>query len=268
MFDLDAVEREFLAQKQVDCPVTHRFGPGVYIREVLLPAGAYIVGHRHKTPHLNIMLTGRLGLLNDDGSETILEAPQTFVAQPGRKVAYIYEDVIWQNVHATNETDVEKLEDMFLDKSPAYLEHMAALARPSGNYSEDNEDFEAALADLGLNALTVRQISENLDDQTPFPQGDYKVAVGPSPIEGKGLFATGAIAANELIAPARIAGLRTPAGRYTNHSRTPNAEMVLADSGDIYLFSLRPIHGCRGGELGEEITIDYRQTLRLAHRSS
>ena len=51
----DQVEAAFLEQPQADCPVTHRFGPGIYIREVLLPRGAYVVGHAHKTVHLNIM---------------------------------------------------------------------------------------------------------------------------------------------------------------------------------------------------------------------
>ena len=265
MLDVDALEADMLQAPQVDCPVTHRFGPGVYIREVFMPKGAYIMGHRHTTPHINIMLTGVIGLLNDDGTETVLHAPQTFVAQPGRKVAYIYEDVVWQNVHATDETDVEKLEAMFLDKSPAFLDHYAT--RPV-NYSDDNEDFYAAIAEFGFDPLTVREISENEADQIPFPPGEYKVQVASSPIEGKGLFATGPFAVNELIVPARLDGYRTPAGRYTNHSKTPNAEMVMDEYGDVYLFATKPIDGCKGGGLGEEITVDYRQALGVALRSN
>ena len=264
----DQVEAAFLEQPQADCPVTHRFGPGIYIREVLLPRGAYVVGHAHKTVHLNIMLTGRLGLFDDEGNETILSAPQTFVAGMGRKVAYIYEDVIWQNVHATTETDVETLEDAYLDKSAIWLDHARRASLVTENYSEDNEDFLTAIAEYGFDALTVRQISLDATDQTPFPPGDYKVMVGLSKIEGSGLFATGAFAANELIAPTRLGGRRTPAGRYANHSKTPNAEMFLDERGDAYLFSLRPISGCKGGMLGEEITVDYRQVLGLARRSN
>jgi len=264
----DQVEAAFLEQPQADCPVTHRFGPGIYIREVLLPRGAYVVGHAHKTVHLNIMLTGRLGLFDDEGNETILSAPQTFVAGMGRKVAYIYEDVVWQNVHATTETDVETLEDTYLDKSAVWLDHARRASLVTENYSEDNEDFLTAIAEYGFDALTVRQVSENIDDLTPFPRGDYKVMVGPSKIEGSGLFATGAFAVNELIAPARLEGRRTPAGRYANHSRTPNAEMFLDERGNAYLFSLRSISGCKGGMLGEEITVDYRQVLGLARRSN
>lgn len=265
MIDVNAVEAGMLQAPQVDCPVTHRFGPGIYIREVFMPKGALIVGHHHTTPHVNIMLTGVIGLLNDDGTETVLHAPQTFVAQPGRKVAYIYEDVVWQNVHATEETDVEKLEAMFLDKSAAFLDHYAQ--RPV-NYSDDVEDFYAAIAEYGFDPLTVREISENETDQMPFPPGEYKVQVATSSIEGKGLFATGAFAVNELIAPGRLDGLRTPAGRYTNHSKTPNAEMVVDEHGDVYLFAIKPINGCKGGGLGDEITVDYRQALGVALRSN
>lgn len=264
MINIDAAEIEMLGQEQVDCPVTHRFGPGIYIREVFMPKGAYVLGHRHKTTHLNVMLTGVIGLLNDDGTETVLTAPQTFIAQPGRKMAYIYEDVVWQNIHAADETDVEKLEDMFLDKSPAFLEKYQVTR---GNYSEDQDDFFAALTELGLDPLTVREQSE-VDDLMAFPPGDYKVMTGTSAIEGKGLFATGPFALNELIAPARLDGLRTLAGRYVNHSKTPNAEMVMDENGDIYLFSAREIEGCKGGALGEEITIDYRQALGLLLRSN
>jgi hypothetical protein len=42
--------------------------------------------------------------------------------------------------------------------------------------------------------------------------------------------------------------------------------MVLRDNGDIDLMARRAIDGCRGGNLGEEITIDYRQSVRLSLR--
>ena len=262
----DQVEAAFLDQPQADCPVTHRFGPGIYIREVLLPRGAYVVGHAHKTVHLNIMLTGRLGLIDDEGVETILDAPQTFVAGMGRKVAYIYEDVIWQNLHATTETDVEVLEDTYLDKSAVWLDHARRAALVTENYSDDLEDFAAALA--LVDALAFKVACERQDDLTPFPPGEYKVMTGASRIHGKGLFATGVIGVNELIAPARLDGLRTPALRYVNHGKTPNAEPMMTEDGDIYLFALRPIAGCQGGQLGEEITIDYRRLISLTHRSN
>ena len=42
---VQTLEAVFLEQPQVDCPVVHRFGPGIYIREVTIPAGALSIGH-------------------------------------------------------------------------------------------------------------------------------------------------------------------------------------------------------------------------------
>ena len=85
--------------------------------------------------------------------------------------------------------------------------------------------------------------------------------VADSKIEGKGLFATGNFEPNEVIAPARLGGKRTPAGRYTNHAKNANAMMVLRDNGDIDLVASASINGCKGGNLGEEITVNYDQVI-------
>jgi hypothetical protein len=44
------------------------------------------------------------------------------MAKPGRKVAYIVETVVFQNIYSTPETDIEKLENMFVDNSIPLLE--------------------------------------------------------------------------------------------------------------------------------------------------
>jgi len=80
---VQALEAEFLKQPQVDCSVVHRFGPGIYIREVTIPADTFSIGHCQTATHLNIMLAGRVTMVNPDGSHTELVAPQTFVSGPG-----------------------------------------------------------------------------------------------------------------------------------------------------------------------------------------
>jgi hypothetical protein len=264
---VQVLENAFLQQPQVDCPVVHRFGPNIYIREVTIPAGSLSIGHYQITTHLNIMLTGRVTMVNEDGSHTELVAPQTFVSKPGRKIGYIHETIVWQNIYATDETDVEKLEAMFLDKSETWQENQKnKQLLLSFDHSEDIVDYYAAIAEYDFDQETVQKQVQNLDDQCDFPLGGYKVMVAPSKIDGKGLFATGNIENNEIIAPARINGLRTPAGRFTNHSKNPNAKMILLDNGDINLVAAMRIEGCKGGNLGSEITIDYRQALSLVIR--
>jgi hypothetical protein len=257
---VDCLEREFLKRPQVDCPVVHRFGPSIYIREVTVPAGSDVIGHRQKTEHLNVLLRGRVIVANEDGTSTDLVAPMTFVGQPGRKIGHVVEDMVWQNIYATTETDIEKLEAMFLDKSEGWADSRAPLQIANG---ADQVDYRAVLAEYGFAEAAVRAQSEDGADQVPFPHGGYKCMVSASSIEGRGLFATALIADGEVIAPARINGKRTPAGRYTNHSATPSARMVMLPSGDIELTATRAIKGCAGGELGEEITINYREALSL-----
>ncbi|WP_208630870.1 SET domain-containing protein-lysine N-methyltransferase [Ralstonia insidiosa] len=254
-----------LSAPQVECSVVHHFGPSLYVREVHMPAGALAIGHYQRFEHLNVFLKGRVLMLKADGSTEELVAPMMFVGKPGRKAGYVLEDVIWQNIYATDETDIEKLEAHFLDKSDAFLHsQIEDLHKKIDARVGDRTDYVSMLDEMGFDETTARAQSVNAKDQCPFPHGAWRVKTGTSSIEGTGLFATAPISSGELIAPARINGLRTPAGRYTNHSKEPNAEMVMLANGDVELKALRDIEGCRGGKDGEEITIDYRQALALS----
>jgi hypothetical protein len=106
---------------QVECPEKHHFGPNVYIKEVTLPAGAVIVGKYHRHEHLCNMVSGRMIVVDSEGNRTELVAPMTFMAKAGRKIAYIIETVVFQNIYSTSETDIQKLEDMIVDNSKDLL---------------------------------------------------------------------------------------------------------------------------------------------------
>ena len=181
--------------------------------------------------------------------------------EPGRKLAYVIEDMVWQNIYATNETDLYKLDTMFVEPSGTWEAEQVLLAHSN---ADDLNDFHEAIALYGFDAETIESVSENTADLIPFPFGEYKVTIAPSPIAGKGMFASGNIAALEAIAPAKIDGKRTPAARYVNHAKEPNAIAVKAANDDVYLFAIRDIAGSTGSALGEEITLDYRQVFALS----
>jgi len=264
--NIDEIEKKFLEMPQAECSVSHHFGPGLYIREVKLPKGIIAIGHTQKHEHMNVMISGKVIMLQEDGTTKELTAPATFVGKPGRKIGYIVEDVIWQNVYPTNETNVEVLENTYLEKSEYWIEsniqkqHIEHLAK-----EEDRKDYELMLSQCGFTHEIANTQAENEEDQIAMPYGWSKTAIFNSPIEGKGLFSTCEIKCDEVIAPARINGKRTPSGRYTNHSKTPNAQMRLLANGDIDLVATKNISGCKGGDHGEEITIDYRQALKLSN---
>ena len=117
----------------------------------------------------------------------------------------------------------------------------------------DQHDYHRFLAENGLDEQRVQAIVQNEADQVPMPVGSSMAKEGPSRISGTGMFATSDLQPGDFIAPARVSGMRTPAGRFTNHSAQPNGKMVAAPGGDIHLVALRSILS------GDEVLIDYRQ---------
>lgn len=253
---VDALLRLTPLAVEEPCPVVHHFGPGVYIREVTLPAGALVVGKTHRHAHMNLMLRGKLELHDENtGAIRVLEAPQMFVSPPGRKVARIIDTVVWHNVYATEERDIERLEAWLFEPEARDVEVFDLHHQLRQPERDDFAEFATG------NPWWTGDVVEG--DDADFPPGYAHLVVRDSPIEGRGLFATVDIAPG-VVAPARIDGKRTPAGRYVNHSHNPNAAFALRADGAIDLVALRAIAGCVGGSRGEEITVDYRQAVALS----
>lgn len=250
----EVIEKEMLKLPQVPCDVTHSFGPGVYMRQVFLPAGSLVMGHHQNFEHANIFIKGRITFFSDDGERFEMKAPMTFVAKPGRKIAYIHEDSLWMNIYSTNETNVEKLESHYLTKSDSWLTDNKEKFQ-SITSSVDKSDFERVLQEFSL----PKYLGTN-EDLSELPFGSFKIKTGPSKIEGTGLFATSNIKSEETIAPGSINLKPTIASRYINHSAFPNAKIVKKGS-EIFLIAIKDISGCHGGQDGEEITINYRDSL-------
>lgn len=112
---LRAAVREMSQFELEPCPLKHYFAPGVYVREIFMRAGLYIIGKVHKTEHLNIISQGRVILVSEDGN-TELTGPVTFVSRAGvQKALYIVEDTVWSTVHLTDERNLEALEAQLVE---------------------------------------------------------------------------------------------------------------------------------------------------------
>ena len=99
--DLVKLEDILLTSDSMPCDVIHRFFPGLYIREVSIPAGTFVIGHEQLFSQANVFLKGKLRMYFRDGSTENLTAPMMFLGAPGKKVAYIFEDTVWQNIYPT-----------------------------------------------------------------------------------------------------------------------------------------------------------------------
>ena len=102
--------------KEGELPLTHTFSDGVYAREIFMPKGMFVVGHVHKTTHLNIVSTGSARVWMN-GEVVDITAPYTFESKAGvRKVLYIEEDMFWTTIHKVESEDMDVLDNLLVDK--------------------------------------------------------------------------------------------------------------------------------------------------------
>ena len=105
------------------CPLKHTFSDGIYVREITIPAGMFIVGKIHKHDHPNFLLKGKVVVVTEDGIEE-LEGPLSMISKAGTKRAlYAETELVWTTIHAnpTNTEDLKELEENII--APTYLEY-------------------------------------------------------------------------------------------------------------------------------------------------
>jgi len=97
-------------------PVKHSFADGCYIREIFNPAGLLLVTKIHKKKHPFFLMKGKMSILTEEGIKHI-EAPHHGITCPGTKrVIYTHTDCVFITVHATNNTDIQEIEEEVIAK--------------------------------------------------------------------------------------------------------------------------------------------------------
>lgn len=120
---VEALEASMLSMKQVDCPVRHFFAPGLYAREMSIPAGTVVTGAVHRTENLIVVSKGRLRIVTEDGTREVT-AGDTLTCKVGMKNAVVaLEDSRWTNFmpNPTNETDTDKLTEIYTESKASEL---------------------------------------------------------------------------------------------------------------------------------------------------
>ena len=97
-------------------PLTHTFGDGLYIRQLTVPAKILTVTKIHKQTHPFFLLKGTISILTEDGVKKIT-APYSGITKAGTKrIIWHHDEVVIVTVHATEETDLIKIEDEVIAK--------------------------------------------------------------------------------------------------------------------------------------------------------
>ena len=101
-------------QEQIAAPLKHRFMHGLYMREILMPAGSIITSrvHRYESPFF--IAAGKVIVVSENEGNVIYCAPHAGITQPGtRRILLMLEDTTWITVHPNpdDHTDVAALVD-------------------------------------------------------------------------------------------------------------------------------------------------------------
>jgi hypothetical protein len=95
----------------------HSFGEGLYVREMNIPAGVLMVTKIHKKAHPLFIIQGDCSILAIDGVHRV-QPPFYMITPAGTKrVIYTHADTKLVTVHATLETDLDKIEEEIIAKT-------------------------------------------------------------------------------------------------------------------------------------------------------
>lgn len=101
------------------CTLTHRFTPGMYSREILMPAGTLLTSKIHKTEHQYVVTEGIAHVWTEETGVLTIKAPYVGITKPGtRRMLYIEQDCRWITFHPTTETDIQKIEEELIYPHP------------------------------------------------------------------------------------------------------------------------------------------------------
>lgn len=220
----------------------HYFANGAYVREMILPANTVVVGRIHKHETINILLEGEITVIDENGSITDFKAPNVFIAPAGnQKAAKTITPIRWLNCWACETTDPDEALDLLTCETAEEYRRFI-----------DAEDVKRLTVELGHTDESMKNLVQTNDVILDDQNGIY---ISESNIDGIGLFSSMSFYADEFIADMRIGDNRALAGRYTNHSLTPNSKPEFID-GVLALVSVSDI------AQDEEITCNYREVLK------
>jgi quercetin dioxygenase-like cupin family protein len=94
----------------------HHFAAGVYAKQALVPAGYEVSKHIHAYSHLSILASGQAKVTAGEES-TVYTGPACIEIKAG--IPHHIEaitDVVWFCIHATDENDVSKVDEVLIKK--------------------------------------------------------------------------------------------------------------------------------------------------------
>lgn len=101
---------------EADLGIEHHFSDGLYAKRMVIPAGFVAGTHAHEYSHLSILAKGRV-IVKTDAWEKVYSAPACLEIKLGTlHTIEALEDCEWYCIHATDEKDVAKVDEVLIRK--------------------------------------------------------------------------------------------------------------------------------------------------------
>jgi quercetin dioxygenase-like cupin family protein len=116
--NVSEASKEHAGKFEFDPCIVHHFSSGVYAKQMTLPAGATVLSHAHDFDHLSILAQGHVLVKTDDSDVVEYLAPIALTIKAGVNHAiHALEDSSWFCIHATEETDPNKVDKVLIKKA-------------------------------------------------------------------------------------------------------------------------------------------------------
>ena len=121
------------ATERTELLLKHSFAPGVYAREMEIPAGTLLIGKIHKHRHHNFLMKGSIIVLTETNGVELLQAPLMIVSKEGtQRIGYAVTDTVWTTIHENkdNSENLVVIEERTVVKDKTkYLEYKNRLTK-------------------------------------------------------------------------------------------------------------------------------------------
>lgn len=114
--NLAALFQKVEGQFEVDLKTIHHFSDGLYAKQMTIPKGFMAGSHAHAYNHLSILAKGRVIVSTDEYNKEYV-APACIEIKAGvHHMIEALEDSSWFCIHATTESDPEKVDEVLIER--------------------------------------------------------------------------------------------------------------------------------------------------------
>lgn len=114
--NLSELNDQLQGQIQCNLGIVHHFSDGLYAKQMMIPKGFLAGMHAHTYGHLSILAKGKV-IVRTDFEEKEYSAPACIEIKSSiLHTIEALEDCHWFCIHATDETDVSKVDEVLIQR--------------------------------------------------------------------------------------------------------------------------------------------------------